>query len=53
MSLQPMFERLLPTIDLLALAGVPVVLLLAGSIAAMLPARRASRVNPNVALREL
>ena len=53
MSLQPMFERLVPTTDLLALATVPVLLLLAGAVAAILPARRASRVSPNVALRDL
>ena len=53
MSLQPMFQQLVPATDLLALAIVPVLLLLAGAVAAILPARRASRVSPNVALRDL
>ena len=39
--------------DPLAIAFVPIPLVLAGLVASYLPARRASRVDPNVALRNL
>jgi predicted permease len=42
----------LPTFDPLALAVVPVTLLVAGAAACYVPARRAARVNPVVALRQ-
>jgi ABC-type lipoprotein release transport system permease subunit len=37
----------------MALGFVPLLLLAAGALASIVPARRAARVNPNVALREL
>jgi hypothetical protein len=53
MAARPMFLRALPEIDLWALALVPVPMIVAGALACYLPARRAARVDPNVALREL
>jgi ABC-type antimicrobial peptide transport system permease subunit len=50
-SLRPMFERLVPAMDPVALGLVPMLLLVAGTVACYLPARRASAVDPNVALR--
>lgn len=41
------------SIDVAALAAIPVLLLVTGTIASALPARRAARVDPNVALRNL
>jgi ABC-type antimicrobial peptide transport system permease subunit len=52
-GLQPMFTRLLPALDLMALAVVPLLFLGAGVAACYLPARRAAAVDPNRALRDL
>ena len=49
---QPLFANLLPPMNWTILAVVPMMLLAAGAFACYLPARRASRVDPNVALRE-
>jgi ABC-type antimicrobial peptide transport system permease subunit len=53
MWMRPVFVRLLPAFDPVVLGMVPLLLLAAGAAACLLPARRASRVDPNVALREL
>jgi predicted permease len=52
MSLRPIFQKL-PPADPLVLSVVPVLFTLAGLVACYLPARRASRIDPNVALRDL
>jgi predicted permease len=51
-SLRPMFESLVPAMDPVALGLVPLLLIAAGIVACYLPARRASAVDPNVALRQ-
>jgi putative ABC transport system permease protein len=50
-GLQPMFQRIVPAIDTGLIALVPALFIAAGLVACYLPARRASRVDPNVALR--
>jgi predicted permease len=52
-GLQPMFTRLLPALDVMALAVVPLLFLGAGVAACYLPARRAAAVDPKRALRDL
>jgi predicted permease len=53
LSFRPLFIRMLPTFDPLVIALVPVAFIAAALVAAYLPAYRASRVDPNVALRHL
>ncbi len=50
---RPLFIRMLPAFDPLIVSLVPVAFIVAALIAAYVPARRASRVDPNVALRHL
>jgi putative ABC transport system permease protein len=52
-ALTPFFARLLPTVDPAVMVVLPLLMLAASIVASYLPARRAARVDPNVALREL
>jgi putative ABC transport system permease protein len=50
-AFRPMFIRMLPAFDSIVFAVVPAAFIAAALLAAYLPARYASRVDPNVALR--
>ena len=53
LGFRPLFIRMLPAFDPLIVAAVPIAFIVASLVAAYAPARRASRVDPNVALRHL
>jgi ABC-type antimicrobial peptide transport system permease subunit len=52
-AMQPMLVRLLPKFDPLSILVAPIAMLVVASFACYLPARRASHLDPNIALREL
>jgi ABC-type antimicrobial peptide transport system permease subunit len=52
-AMQPMLVHLLPKLDPLSVIVAPIAMLVAASFACYFPARRASRLDPNVALRQL
>jgi ABC-type antimicrobial peptide transport system permease subunit len=53
LGFRPLFIRMLPAFDPVIIALVPMAFIAASVVAAYLPARRASRVDPNIALRHL
>jgi putative ABC transport system permease protein len=52
-AMQPILVQVLPKMDPLSLIVAPIAMLVAASFACYFPARRAARLDPNVALRDL
>jgi hypothetical protein len=53
LAMQPLFTRVLPRFDPFILCIAPMLMLVAAAVACYVPALRAARVDPSVALREL
>jgi ABC-type lipoprotein release transport system permease subunit len=53
MALGSLFPSRIPVVDVVAFVAVPVVIVAITVASSIIPARRAAKVDPNVALRQL